>query len=91
MYINNEKREVILSYLNKSFLKKILYIGRGLDKAEAIIDYINSDYSNQDKKYNALVRTLWRNDTRHIKDIIFRQGFRRIEAASGRQLFRSFL
>lgn len=69
MYINNEKREVISSYLNKSFLKKILYIGRGLDKAEAIIDYINSDYSNQDKKYNALVRTLWRNDTSHIKDI----------------------
>ncbi|MEA4963862.1 DUF5724 domain-containing protein, partial [Lutispora sp.] len=75
MYINNEKREVIINYLNKSFLKKILYIGRGLDKAEAIIDYINSDYSSQGKKYNALIKVLWRNDTRHIKDIFSGKDF----------------
>lgn len=44
MYLDKEKSKTVNSFLNKSFLKKLLFVGRGLDKAEAVTDYINADY-----------------------------------------------
>ena len=39
MYLNNEKKEVINNYINKSLLNKLLYLGRGLNIVEAFTEF----------------------------------------------------
>ncbi len=68
MYYNNEIQETVNNYINKIMLKKILYLGRGLDIAEAFIEYINAAYNSRDEKYRKLENLLWRKDTKHIKE-----------------------
>jgi hypothetical protein len=69
MYLNNEKKEIINNYINKSLINKLLYLGRGLNIAEGFTAYINADYNNGNHKYNELTSVLWKQDTKHIKDI----------------------
>jgi hypothetical protein len=69
MYLNNEKKEVINNYINKSLLQKLLYVGRGLNIAEAFSEYINASYKDRDNRYSKLVNALWTKDTKHIGDI----------------------
>lgn len=68
MYFNNEIKEIVNNYINKTMLKKILYLGRGLDIAEAVTEYVNAGYNNQNEKYGNLEKLLWRKDSKHIKD-----------------------
>lgn len=75
MYFDKEKSEIVNSFLNKSFLKKLLFVGRGLDKAEAVTDYINADYRSQEQKYNSMVNALWKADTKHISDVFAGRDF----------------
>lgn len=69
MYLNNEKKEVINNYINKMMLKKLLYVGRGLDIVEAVSEYNNASYKENVDKYNKLADTLWKNDTKHINKV----------------------
>ena len=69
MYLNDEKKQVVNNYINKSLLNKLLYLGRGLNIAEAFKGYINADYRYEHDTYNKLVNTLWNRGTKHIKDI----------------------
>ncbi|MBB6214441.1 hypothetical protein HNQ80_000521 [Anaerosolibacter carboniphilus] len=69
MYINHEKREIMDSYLNKSFLQKLLFLGRGLDIANVVIDYIKADYNSESAMYNKLLDLLWSNGTKDIREV----------------------
>lgn len=69
MFFTKEDVKTITDYLNKPFLKKMLYFGRGLDLATLIGEYAVSNYSNEYKKHRELVKALWTKDTRHISDI----------------------
>lgn len=70
MYFNKDQKELVNSYLNKSFDKKLLPFVKGLDKAEAIKEYIQSGGS-----YERLVNTLWTSDIKHITDVFSGKDF----------------
>lgn len=69
MFFNNEDNKIIANYLNKSFIKKMLYVGRGLDIATVISDYAKSVSFNEYEKRRELIKALWTKETKHVSDI----------------------
>lgn len=90
MYLNNESKEIINDYLNKSLIKKLLYIGRGIDIVEAFKGYINSTYNNQWDKYTTLADTLWKKDTKHIREVFEGKNYGALKLLLGDDSAKSF-
>lgn len=68
MYFNNEQREAVEAYLNKSFLKKLLYIGRGMDISDAVVGYVKANYYHNEKSYEKLSNLIWSSNTKHMRE-----------------------
>ena len=90
MYLNNEVQEVVNNYLIKVLNKKILYIGRGMDIAEALFQYIKADYTTRDKKYDELIKTLWKQDTKHISEVFEGRSYGALKLLLGESMAEGF-
>ena len=75
MYLSNEQNEILENYLNKSFIKKLLYVGRGLDIADAVGGHIKASYNNENRSYDKLVNLIWTSNTKHMREVFLGRDF----------------
>lgn len=89
MYLNHEQKEIMKAFLNKSFLQKLLYIGRGLDIAEAIASYARSG-AYVGNGYSKLVNLIWTKDTKHMNEAFAGKDFGALKLLLGEQKAQTF-
>jgi hypothetical protein len=90
MYVDYDKKEKIINFLDNSFLKKLKYIGRGLEAAEIFTSYVKADYYNRGLQYNILVNTLWPSGRKHIKDVFSGREYGALDLLFGERLAETF-
>lgn len=69
MYLNKEQRDLINAYTSKPLLKKVMYMGKGLNIVDDFLEYINASYDESNYKYNKLVDSLWTEKISHIQNV----------------------
>lgn len=70
MYLSNNEKGVILTFLNQKKANNLFSFGIDTNLKDSIINYIMSDSTDSNKKYNLLYNALWSNSVSHITQVI---------------------
>lgn len=83
MYLKSNEKDIILTFLNKKKSNSIFSFGTNPILKDAIINYIKSDSSDSDSKYNLLFNTLWNNSISHITQIFENKNLKTLKLLIG--------